>query len=258
MKPSPPLAAWAACLSLCSASLCLADGAARNENGIVLAASEEFAQAVLDKANDYRRQAALEWLGEELPPSVGPMMIYARVSDVEEEGKTWRIDSPQRRFHTIWVTASEDLVLGALLHHEVTHAVLATQMPEGVPAFLDEGIASRVDDPRRVAIRRRILDWFVSTGNWPQVASLLDLEMISASDQQTYAVAASLTEYLLTRGDKPTLLKFARSGKANGWSQALRMHYQIESVAQLEQAWRAWETGRSTAAKTASREAVLR
>ncbi|MBW3600125.1 MAG: hypothetical protein KY475_22985 [Planctomycetes bacterium] len=252
MKRAPRVAALAAFLGLFSALDVFAAGLVRDENAVVLADDEALAQAVLAKATEFRRLAAIEWLGAELPPSVGPMMIYPRISDVQEDGKTWRIDSPDRRFHTIWVAGSQDVVLGSLLHHEVTHAVLAAQMPEGVPAFIDEGIASRVDDEERIAIRRRILDWFVQSGNWPNLAGVLEAPSISAHDQQTYAVAASVTEFLLTQGDKETLLKFARSGKANGWSQALQMHYGIDGVSSLEKAWRAWQTQRSGAARVAS------
>jgi hypothetical protein len=251
-------AALAAFLGLFPTLDASAAGLVRDENAVVLADDEKLAQAVLDRANEFRRQAALEWLGEELPPSVGPMMIYPRLAADVEEGKTWRIDNPSRQYHTIWVTGAQQTVLGALLHHEVTHAVLATQMPEGVPAFIDEGIAGQVDDERRKAIRRKILAWFAQTGNWPRLENVLEARTINAADQQTYAVAASLTEFLLERGDKATLLKFARSGRANGWPQALRMHYQIDGVAGLEQAWQAWEAKRSGAALAAAPQEILR
>ncbi len=231
---------------------------AHDENGVVYAPNEELARAVLEKAGEYRRQIALEWLGEELPPSVGRMRIHVELSDGDNNGQTWAMDNPGRRYHTLWVTGDPQAVTGGLLRHEVTHAVLATQFPEGLPPAIDEGIACMADDPARIAIRRRILQWYAQTGNWPRLKTLLESQVIPAADQQSYALAASVVEYLLTRGDKTTLLRFARSGKANGWDAALRMHYQIAGIAQLESQWKTWAAEQVAAPRTASTETALR
>ena len=54
------------------------------------------------------------------------------------------------------------------------------------------------------------------------------------------SVAASVTEYLLRRGDKARLLRFAVSGKTAGWDTALREHYGLRSAEEFQQAWQAW------------------
>ncbi len=231
---------------------------AHDANGVVYAPDADLAQAVLHKAGEYRRQVALEWLGEELPPSVGRMRIHVELSDADTNGQTWAMDDPGRRYHTLWVTGDSQSVTGGLLRHEVTHAVLATQFPEGLPPAIDEGIACMADDAGRIAIRRRILHWYAQSGNWPRLKTLLESEVIPAADQQSYALASSVVEYLLTRGDKTTLLRFARSGKANGWDAALRMHYQIAGVTQLENQWKTWAAQQAGAPRTASADAALR
>jgi hypothetical protein len=252
MKRATPLAAWAA-FCCCAPIIAAESGMAHDANGVVYAPNEALAQAVLHKAGEYRRDVALEWLGEELPPSVGRMRIHVHLSDADR-GQTWANDSPGRKYHTLWLHGSEETVTGGLLKHEVTHAVLATQFPEGLPPLIDEGIASTADDPARKAIRSRILDWYTRTGNWPRLERLLESRLIAAEDQQSYAIASSVVEYLLTRGDKATLLRFARSGKANGWDQALRMHYHIGGVAQLESQWQAWAARQTGAAQMATNQ----
>jgi hypothetical protein len=57
-----------------------------------------------------------------------------------------------------------------------------------------------------------------------------------------------VVEFLLTREDKATLLRFARSSKANGWDEALRMHYQIAGVGELESQWKTWAAQQAGAA----------
>ncbi len=254
MKHATHLAATAATILLLSPFSLFAGGMAHDENGVVYAPSEAIAKTVLQNAGEYRRQVALEWLGEELPPSVGRVRIHVELTDADASGQTWAMDNPGRRYHTLWISGDEQGVTGNVLKHEITHAVLATQFPEGLPPAIDEGIAGMSDDANRLAVRRRILDWFAQTGNWPHLAAVLESPLISAHDQQSYAVASSLVEYLLTRGDKNTLLRFARSGKANGWDEALRIHYQIGGVAQLERQWKNWAAEQSASQRTVARD----
>jgi hypothetical protein len=69
---------------------------------------------------------------------------------------------------------------------------------------------------------------------------VLDAPVISADNRAAYSVASSLTQYLLTRGDRSTFLEFAQSGKARGWDRALKQYYKIAGVRDLESAWQAW------------------
>src|SRR6185295_18569994 len=95
----------------------------------------------------------------------------------------------------------------------------------------EEGIASQYDDPvRRARTPARPV----------QLARLLASKSIPARDQDTYAAATSLVEFLLTKGSKQKVVEFAMAGKAHGWDAALRQHYRIESVSELEHAWQAW------------------
>jgi hypothetical protein len=258
MKRASLLAALAAIVFLSRPAILRATATASNENALVYAPTQDVADQVLQKADEYRRQMALEWLGEELPPSVGRMRIHVELVD-ETSGLTWPIGDTGKRFHTLWVNGNLEAVTGGLLRHEVTHAVLATAFPEGLPPAIDEGIAAMADDAKRDAIRRRILDWHRQSGNWPRLKALLEMRVIPSEDQQSYAVASSLVEYLLTLRDRTTLLRFARSGKANGWDQAVRMHYKIASVEALESQWKDWASRQKDApGSVALRAAAVR
>jgi hypothetical protein len=228
-------------------SLSHAAGWAHDENFVVLAPDQGTAEFVLARANEYRKQVAVEWLGEELPPSVGQTVVHVEYSTTEDSALTWPIDSPRRTMHKLWLTTAPDKAGGKVLHHEITHVVLNTQFPGSLPAWSDEGAASMKDDEERKAVGERILAWYVKSGNWPALETVLEAPAINASNQAAYAIAASLTQYLLTRGDRSTFLKFAQSGKARGWDLALKEQYKIDSVKDLQAAWQAWVQSASRA-----------
>lgn len=226
---------------------------AHSENFIVLAPDRTAAEEVLARAEQYRREVAVDWLGQELPPSVGRTTINIEFVDDEDRALTWPAEGPGRKHHKMWLTASRDRALGSTLRHEIAHVVLHTRYPDALPAWADEGIASAYDDPRRQETRRGILAWYAQTGNWPELRGVLQSRQIPADDQAGYSVAASLTEYLLSRADKTVLLAFAVAGnKQQDWDSALAQHYSIPTVADLERQWRIWAAARKTPAAITS------
>src|SRR5258708_38585363 len=80
-----------------------AAGMAHDENFIVIATDDALAEDVLAKANLFRKEVAEEWLGVELPPSVGRAIIDVHIAD-DDQGRTWVIDAPDRKHHMLWLT----------------------------------------------------------------------------------------------------------------------------------------------------------
>ena len=124
------------CLGLENLTITHTAGYVHNENFIIYTppessgkVSQRFANQVLTKAEEYRKQIAEEWLHHELPPSVGRTIINVNLSDTEDKGLTWAIDDPRRTLHTLFLTTSRGRALGSTLKHEITHVVLATQFP---------------------------------------------------------------------------------------------------------------------------------
>lgn len=217
-----------------------AAGFARNADFIVFADDQPLAEAVIAKASQYRKELALRWLGEELPPAVGRTVINVTISDREDRGLIWPADGPGRQVHNIWLTTSRQRALGSTLKHEIAHAVLATRYPRELPVFVNEAVANLQDDEERKEIRQRTIGWFARTGNWPPIREVFEADVISSVDSASYAVASSVTEYLCTRSSETKFLEFAIAGKQHGWDAALRSHYGINSVEQLQQLWQQW------------------
>ncbi len=221
---------------------CVADaaGVAASQDFNVLASDQALAEAVLAQAEVFRREIAKEWLGQELSRGAGPAMITVVESQGEDSGLTWPIDDPKRKFHKVWLRTSEERALGSTLRHEITHVVLATQFPNHLPAWVEEGIASLSDDPERLEIRRRMLGRHLLSRDGPHLNAMFEAPTVPTSHRSTYSLAASVVEYLLTRADKATLLRFAVTGRDQGWDRAVQEHYGFRTVSDLETAWHAW------------------
>lgn len=236
-------------LLLAASSTSLAAGFAHNANFLVFAPAEPdqesgqaMAEAVLAEAEALRAAIAAEWLADEIPPGIGRTVINVSYSDTQDTGLTWAKDDPARTFHNVYLKTSPSRVLGGPLRHEIAHVVLATRFahPNRLPAWIDEGIASTYDDDDRVMIRQRTIEWYAKRGNFPAISPVVRAEAISASDQAAYAVASSLTEFLLSRKNKATFLEFLTATPKEGWENALRRVYGFQSVADFESAWKTW------------------
>jgi hypothetical protein len=226
-----------------------AGGLASNDSFVVLTSAEdpytsdrEFAREVARKAAEYRREIAVEWLGADLPPSVGRTYLSVLLTDAEDIGRTWPKNKITGEYNNVHLSTSPDRALGGSLAHEVAHVVMGTrfQGANRLPAWAEEGIASRYDDPDRIRTRREILQWYADTGNWPSLQDVLDAKQFPPRDRASYAVAESLTEFLLTRGQRKQFLEFAVSGRHDGWEHALSAHYEIQDTSELQALWERW------------------
>ncbi len=248
--PRPILLCWFL-LIVFVPSVCLhAAGFAMNDNFTVLTSdwpsageAKGYAEEVLRNAEHWRDVIAQEWLGQKLPPGVGQTTVNVSVNPDRDAGLTWAKDNPRRQYHSLYMTTSAERALGGTLAHEMAHVVLATRYPHPnrLPAWIEEGIASRYDDEDRQEMRQQQIAWLRQTGNWPPLDSLLTATNIAAHDKQSYAVAASLIDFLLSRNDdKQTLLEFGQHGNKAGWDAALQKYYGFRDVTRLQSHWQQW------------------
>jgi hypothetical protein len=216
-------------------------GLATSTNFSVMAPTRVVAEAVVKQAEYFRKEVAKEWLGKELPAGRGPTLITIVVSTTEDDGMTWPIDNPQRKFHHIWLTTSLEHAVGTTLNHEVAHTVLDSYShPNRLPAWLREGVASQVDDSQRKEIRQCLLGQWTRDGQWPDLQAIFQLPGIGHDDRVGYTAASSVTEFLAERGGKARVIEFALSGQQHGWDRSLQDYYGVRNVAELQIAWQTW------------------
>jgi hypothetical protein len=205
-------------------------------------AGDRYANLVLERAEAFRAEFAKEWLGEELPAGEGRTLISIDFSVNENTGLTLAKDHPDRRFHRMFLASTAENAAGSILRHEIVHTVLATRYPHPnrLPSWVEEGIACRYDNQRLIAVRQQEVRAWTRMGRIPSLAVLFDNTGIRSTDDTGYAAAESLVAFLLTRGDKQTLLRFAEDIERLGWHESLRTHYAINGQAQLQRDWQAW------------------
>ncbi|HJQ81801.1 MAG TPA: hypothetical protein VJ828_17685 [Lacipirellulaceae bacterium] len=243
------MAICAAVLAAIFESSSVGAGVARNANFSVYVPdtstpgqAQRFAELLLERAEQYRTEIAKEWLGQELPAGAGRSTIYVEFSAAEDLGLTWAKDRPDRHSHTIWLNTSPRLAIGETLKHEVAHAVFATKYPHPhrLPSWVEEGIASRYDNEIRKDSRDQRTRSWVRTGRAIRLEQMLGSSDMHSSDEYSYAAATSLVSFLLSRGDARSVMRFAEDGQRGGWDAALRAHYRIESLEELQTQWEAW------------------
>jgi hypothetical protein len=218
-----------------------AAGTALTANFSVIAPDEAIAQRVATQAETFRKQAALEWFGKELPSGKGPVMVHVALSEGEDKALSWCKDSPAQKFHRIWLTTSADKATGSTLNHEVVHTVIATFLyPEFIPAWANEGIASQYDDAERKQARELIAARWATEGRWPRLQSLFTAAKIEHTDTESYAAAASVARFLASLGGKPKVVEFAKAGLRGNWDRAVRDVYGARDVAELQARWQGW------------------
>jgi hypothetical protein len=218
-------------------------GVAGSKNFTVLAPrGDHLADKVLARAEVLRKEVALAWLGEELPEGKGLTHITVELAKDQDEGLTL-LCGPGRALsgdHRMWLKTSPERATGTTLAHEVTHIVLAIHFPKGMPAWANEGIASLEDDEERHETRRKLVQQWARSGQWPSLDRVLDLRVIAPSDQAGYAASVSLTEFLLAKADRSTLIGFIELAQQDGWNTALSKCYGIANVAELQRQWQDW------------------
>lgn len=209
----------------------------------------DLAREVLAQAELFRIEIAREWLGQELDDRLGLTHICVKLSEDQDRGLSV-FCGPGRKLtgdHRIWLTTNRERALGSTLKHEICHIVLETAIPNGLPSWVHEGIASRYDDQWRIADRRDRLMQFARTGQWPSLRSIVDVPSISSEDEVAYTLASSVTDFLVERGGKLEVVTFARDVRSEGWTTPLRRHYGIQDLSELEHLWQAWVADRTVA-----------
>jgi hypothetical protein len=213
----------------------------RTTNFLVDAPTTELAQQVGRRAEELRREIAVAWLGSELPQSEHVNLILVEIDDQRSSGRT--VVSPTNRGHFLTLTGTVEEVSHSMLAHEIVHTVFAARYGLDMPAWANEGVASRYDNAQRHEIRAQWLRDFVHMRLWPDLTRLMAEPIRS---QSSYSAAAAVTEYLLQRRTPRQFLTFVEDGSRRGWDTALASHYGIADQAQLAQQWQQWVTEQVT------------
>ena len=222
------------------------DGSYRTANFRTTAATKDLAARFGDAAEQYRRDKARDWLGQEMPnwPNRCPLRIEINMKQSGgattfsfggDGGGKSGVSSQEMK---IWGDAQQ--LLHSVLPHEVTHTVLAYHFGKPVPRWADEGssvLSENDEECYQHDIRCREL---LNQGRGMCLTHLFRQTEYPKDMIVIYAQGYSISQYLIQRGGRAKFLEFVGLGMKNrngNWEAAVREVYQMKSVDDLEQTW---------------------
>jgi hypothetical protein len=221
-------------------------GAYVTTNFRVTAPSKDLAEKFGDMAEHYRREKAIEWLGEPMPNwnQRCPLKVEIRMKDAGGAttftfgGAGGRSGVLSQHMH---IYGEQKQLLESVLPHEVTHTVLAYHFGQAVPRWADEGgsvLSENENECFEHDIRCREI---LNNGRGIKLRVLLTLKEYPRDMIVVYAQGYSICDYLINQhGGRTKFLKFVRTGMRNdnrNWEAAVRDVYGFESVDELEEKW---------------------
>jgi hypothetical protein len=211
----------------------------RTTNFLVDAPTQEVAAQAGQYAEKYRKEKALQWLNQEMPPWPEPCPIKVTVTMGGAGGATsFAFDRGRVLGQHMHIEGSYERLMNSVLPHEVTHTVFAFYFRSPVPRWADEGGAVLSEDDiernRHDMLCRQILN---TPGRPIPLRRLFALKDYPSDVMALYAEGYSVANFLVGSSSRPQFLGFVAAGMRDGWDRAAQSYYRFNSVEELEQAW---------------------
>lgn len=221
-------------------------------NFLVYCAAGQDVGAIAQKCEALRSELAEKWLGQ-TPESTwrGRCIVVFHAdarSYVQALGKaaeqtsgcsTIQEDKGRIVSRRIDLRADRPEPLDSVLPHELLHVLLADRFAgKGLPRWVDEGLAVQADSLRKREGHERDLHEALSRRSVLRIPMLFSDEQTQVADPALfYAQSASLVRFLVGRTKPAKFLDFVEASGTLGYDAALREHFGIRNVAELERAW---------------------
>jgi RNA polymerase sigma factor (sigma-70 family) len=224
----------------------------------VQCAEPRCARLIAEMAELQRRQLAKSWLGKELPRWDERCEIQVKITSGSAKGATSMSFPPDKANFSSSIEGPLDYLLADVLPAQVAHAVLATHFGKPVPRWVDEGIAIMSESPEeQVRLQRMIMEMAVA-GRTVKVKELLTMKDYPRDVMVLYVQGHSLTEFLVKRKDRTTLLRFVKDGMDGDWNKAAANHYGFRDLDEMDTAWRAELPNKAPEARAHSRAVMTK
>jgi hypothetical protein len=210
----------------------------RTPNFVVHAPNAQVAQQVGQWAEHYRKEKALQWLGQEMPTWPQPCPLIVRVSMEGPSGATsFNFGQGQVLSQKMEIQGPLDRLLASVLPHEITHTVFAYYFRCPVPRWADEGGSVLSEDDVERERHDKLARHILNQGRQIPLRRLFSLREYPREVMCLYAQGFSMSDYLVKRSDRRTFLQFIAHGMQTGWDSAVQTYYRHRNVEELEGAW---------------------
>ncbi len=230
--------------ALLAALLLISMGARQQSaNFIVETADPAFAQQMVQAAEKYRHDLAVEWLGAPMPNWAQPCVMTVQAGPQLGNGgaTTFVFDRGEVFGWRMTIQGSRERLLDSVLPHEITHMVFASHFRQPLPRWADEGGASTVENISEKNKYLRILYQALRTGRGIAFNQMFNMTDYPQDIMPLYAQGFSLADYLIQTGGRRRYIEFIGDGlKSNDWPGAVRRFYDINDLGKLQNTWLAW------------------
>jgi hypothetical protein len=215
----------------------------RTTNFTVSAPSAQLAKEIGDRAEECRRELAVQWLGEEMPAWSKPCPIHAQVApNMGAGGATSFVFDRGEVFN--WkmnIQGSRDRILDSVLPHEVTHTIFASYFRRPLPRWADEGACTTVEHRSEVAKQEQMLIKFLKSKRGIPFHEMFAMKEYPSDVMPLYSQGHSLSQWLIESRGRKAFLEFLGDGMQDeNWTRAVHQHYGFSSLAELQNAWLDW------------------
>lgn len=211
-------------------------------NFVVEAPTPQIAEQVSKWAEYYRREKAVQWLGQPMPNWPTPCPLRVRVTQSGASGATSFNFSGGGVWQTMEIEGPLERLIYSVLPHEVTHTVFAHYFGAPVPRWADEGGAVLSEDQLERDRHDTMVRQILNAGGalrLPRLFTLKDYPRDPRDVGALYAQGYSVSNFLVGLSNRQTFLSFVAHGMQSnfGWDNAARTYYHFQSISELEQAW---------------------
>src|SRR5262245_17259186 len=210
-----PASALLVCLCLSPlGSVARAAAGYKTTNFVVNAPSPQLAKEIGDQAEVYRKQLAIEWIGEEMPAWSKPCPINAKVSpELGAGGATsFVFDKGEVFGWKMNIQGSRERVLDSVLPHEVTHTIFASYFRQPLPRWADEGASTTVEQRSEIAKQEQMLIKFLKTGRGIPFSEMFAMKDYPSDVMPLYSQGHATAEWLIEQHGKREFIAFLTDG----------------------------------------------
>jgi hypothetical protein len=214
----------------------------QSANFTVETADAKLAPRIAQVAEKYRHELAVEWLGQAMPNWSKPCTMTVQVGEqLVAGGATTSVYDRGTAF--VWrmtVQGSSERIFDSVLPHEITHAIFASHFRRQLPRWADEGGAMNLEPASVKAEHRKTLLQILRSGRGIALPQMFAMTEYPQDMLPLYTQGYSVAEFLIERGGRRKYVDFLDDGLKRGdWSAAVRRHYGISGLGELQAVWSA-------------------
>ena len=224
-------------------------------NFIVYGPDARLTQAVAQKAEEYRKQLAVKWLGRELPNwhERCPIRVQIAMHAGGETSFAFLSPGGGKGTPTSWsmkIFGPPDRLLDAVLPHEVTHTIFATYFGRPLPRWADEGACTTVEhESERKKNHQMLLDFLTAKpSRGIPFNRMFTMKEYPHDILPLYAQGYSLAKFLIMKRGHRHFIDYIEAGlnherpgrETQCWNRVTEQFYGIPNLSELQLDWIAW------------------